>query len=931
MSAYQIVFADKVDSPVWKAMCQVLPLFMNGIIQEEDCLHYLAAHKVSSKERKRIGVAISLGDNEDVLFWNHFSQLERIGCEFFINIVVKSSDHNLKTPPWNSLDPRWRGVCAQRCRASTLDVSSLAAAIQNIISSEFQEIEPLLRPCRPVAEAKELVKALPEFTHGGALDVTNIMLAPARMIYFANSDEKQKQNAWDLWAAKSWLLRKKVCVKLESCRNQIMDNNANNHLAIELFQSWKEIQLWLGKEKPECRFTSTREIVELERMMGLLTDIRLIGKGIPGDSKSQSCNCGIIEDTLSIQIGEKKDNQGFRILVVDDHANCWRDVINLAVANAQKKLNRSVTVDFSLGGLMSKSGDKKHWKQLLLNYDLLLLDVFLPGGEKGTSFLHELRQNVNWLPVLLWTTSLSSELAGSAALHNGYLFKKSISVEELSKAFEAWLPIGSSRRHYSLPNRLFNYTIQKQEYRKLAVEFHEWCLKQLDSFHALDGEYFRFFTDHGGRHIVKLWELLEQALQPFLQSDLVLPAPDNPDREKELLALNLAVVCHELGMFPMSIGGKVEDFSKLGADYLDDVRSLHAVRGMVLLKAGKHWNDKAGEKLWQALDSLQGGIIEHLSVLIGYHARVFKSMSPEAFLKWEILGESNKGAKYDLDERLSKLATPVPSLSRTDEAFKECFETLSNHFESDETARNRLRRQCALFRFIDALDVTYTRNPADFLLGSGKLNAISHREHLKRSLCLSAKIEGGKVCVRMLASAPPRVTLIKIFERLETMMLNGIRTLADSQSFLNNQDASNKNVSEPWNLDLDNAIADHGRLEILKTKSVLMLQKPLDFWLKAVWKVLMGDKLDSEFIKHLKLLEILDNKLQEPKLTVFGAQTIASITALSVAGELLDEYQAIVEAGLSDKISLAPFGWDPRMTWTEIPSGLTSLNRLVQQ
>jgi hypothetical protein len=99
-----------------------------------------------------------------------------------------------------------------------------------------------------------------------------------------------------------------------------------------------------------------------------------------------------------------------------------------------------------------------------------------------------------------------------------------------------------------------------------------------------------------------LWELLEQAFQPFLQDakEALLPI-DEKQRELEILGLYLAVICHELGMFPMKIGEKVEDFAILGRGYLDDVRSLHAVRGMVLLhdatpvdekqELGQYWND----------------------------------------------------------------------------------------------------------------------------------------------------------------------------------------------------------------------------------------------------------------------------------------------------------------------------------------------------
>ena len=566
-----------------------------------------------------------------------------------------------------------------------------------------------------------------------------------------------------------------------------------------------------------------------------------------------------------------------------------------------------VRFEFSLDGeAICCAGEPANALLDFSQFDLVVLDVFL-GGSRGTDTLRRLRRDFSQLPVLLWTTSRDEEITAEATLANGILLKKTVTWEQLQNAVRTWAPHGKAMRTHTLPNPFFNHAIKNLKYRNLAVQFHEWCLKQLDSFHALDGEYFRFFTDHGGRHIVKLWELMERTLRPFLQDDkqTVLPTDPNP-RELEILGLYLAVICHELGMFPMRIGDNVEDFSKLGAGYLDDVRSLHAVRGMVLLHdsksspdgkhIGQYWNDNRGRELGAMLRAEDlHELADRLAVLVGYHARVFKSLGEDEFLNWK---KSQRG----LDAKIKKLASPVPSLSRTDDAFRSTYLALESVFK-DSPIRERLRRQCALFRFVDALDITASRNPAEFLVGSGTLPTKQYAENLKRELCRCATIENGDVRVEMAVQAPSfkmvKAIIFYVHDK-KLMEKEDHKNAVKAFCFVQDELAARPHVKMPWIV----PTKPSGRSQIFKASSALLLQKPLDCWLKEVWKLLIEEKGNTELIKHLKKLNILDAKAQAPKLRFEGAKAIASVTALSVAGELLDEYQAIVEAELSDKIRL---------------------------
>ena len=761
-------------------------------------------------------------------------------------------------------------------------------------------------------------------SHNSRTDLSNQFLAPARLLRLGNASIAAE--VIQKWKTEIW----------EGKDSPFLEANESKVTAVagvtgcELVAAGKKIGNSLNANP-----SSAPEVSDLENVMNQITRIRETA-GLRTGGTGGTGSSGV---DSAIPVGELSAT--YRILVVDDHASAWRPVFE----QLQKTLAIGVPAfnvrfEFSLDGkqICSEKAESRIPADFS-KFDLVVLDVFL-GGSRGTDTLKRLRRDFSQLPVLLWTTSRDEEITAEATLANGILLKKTVTWDQLESAIRTWVPHGKAMRTTTLPNPFFNHAIKNLECRKLAVDFHEWCLKQLDSFHALDGEYFRFFTDHGGRHIVKLWELLEHALQPFLQDDKQNLFPeDEKQRELEILGLYLTVICHELGMFPMQIGNEVENFATLGRNYLDDVRSLHAVRGMVLLHdqaprdegcgAGKYWNDSVGAQLGKRLREVTSGVAERLAVLVGYHARVFKSLSDKAFLNWEVDETKKVGAKHDLDGRLAKLASPVPSLSRTGAAFEETFKQLAAVIGTDAGTRNRLRRQCAFFRFVDALDITASRNPAEFLVGSGKLRAQQHGENLKRELCDYARIEDSEVRVKMRPPSPELELVKKIIESVPKLMKKKDKPSATAASkFLGLQNAAQR-VKEPWSLDLPSAKDDDARLALLQTESVLILQKPLDTWLTNVWEVLKGNGGKDAFVKELQDMGVLDSTSQEPTLVLRGAIIIAQITALSVAGELLDEYQAIVEGGLSDRIRLVPFGWGGARDWSKLPAGLTTLKNTL--
>lgn len=845
----------------------------------------------------------------DGAFTTDLCALWKKGCRRFV-LVTPSSEHPL---PWAGFPAHLRtafDVAIQVCDTPSLErlqqALGAAKSVEPWANSRVQEY----------VEARTLyADLLSIFSHNSQSDLSNQFLAPARLLCLAN--DKKIHDEW----------------------NTVWNGGPNGFQQIVL-NNLQGKYGFLGKELTRAAAPITEGLTklgglseaDLESLMALLTGIRVsAGVRTHAGNSSGSNSKAKVEPVCA-----EGAVTGFRVLVVDDHAASWRPVFEkLRDKLAAGEPTLDVCFEFSVDGKIAHLCDGRTQEPIHFSYyDLVILDVFL-GGTTGVKILNLLRRDFSQLPVLLWTTSRDEEITAEVTLANGVLLKKTVTWRSLTEAVTRWVESGKAMRTRSLPNPFFNHTIRNLEYRKLAVEFHEWCLKQLDSFHALDGEYFRYFTDHGGRHIVKLWELLEQALQPFLQDDKETLLPkEAKQRELEILGLYLTVICHELGMFPMRIGSGVENFATLGKGYLNDVRSLHAVRGMVLLHdcserkdkygVGQYWNDKRGGKLGAELRATAPGVAEHLAVLVGYHARVFKSMSDNAFLKWVVSKEDRTGAKYDLATKLDRLSSPIPSLSRTDSAIRMAFRKLSTHFACDKLRRDRLRRQSALFRFVDALDITASRNPAEFLVGSGSLPPKQYGENLKREVCKSAEIRNGEVCVEIIPP-PPQVEIVKqIINYVSNLNKEETGSVKRALEFLEMQSAATR-VERPWALDFNS-------LSLLQSESALVLQKPLDCWLTNVWEVIMGDGGKGEFVRELRKIKVLHATAVEPTLTLAGAQIIASITALSVAGELLDEYQAIVEAGLSDKIRLAPFGWDgneKEAVWSKLPDGLTTLEKAL--
>jgi DNA-binding NarL/FixJ family response regulator len=771
------------------------------------------------------------------------------------------------------------------------------------------------------------------FGHNSKADLSNQFLAPARLLlepdlYPPPKDATKAAEEWEATVA-NWRQL------WSDFRIRTSDAAARPHFApigSELVALAAPIDRWLLEGDEPCQPS------DLELMMAFLTFCRS-SSGSSTEAEPAGAVAAASVPPLRSSAGEP--SSACKVLVIDDHSHSWQPVFERLQRGLAEE-DHNITFEFSVDASWVTRADRAEGELSRIRpgeYALIILDVFL-GSVDGRTELTAMRHEMDRLPVVLWTTSRNDEISTQAAQASGILLKKTVTWHTLFEVVNLWARRGKVMGASSLPNPFFNHLIQSDNHRRLLRELNEWCLKQLDSFHALDGSYFRYFTDHGGRHIVKLLELLEQALRPFLgDKGGALLSRDADEREFEVLALYITVVCHELGMFPLSLGHEVENFSGQDRGQLDDVRTLHAPRGMVLIKDAtrRFWSDDVGRDLGRFLHEQAYPSARHVSLadmvatLVGYHARFFKDVSSAGFLQWT----------SNTDRRLQSLNAELPAQLPAG-VFRTTMSDLGRVFGRPESARlrERLQRQCALFRFVDAVDLSHSRNPALFLLQHSNRSCLNNREYLKRQLCLAADFDAGVFRVDMSGEPPEPATIRRIVTAVETfgLLKHEVRDEKQQQQTLQLAYAYLEDAAldfcRPWAIAFNRkasneAVAENrSKLE----RSVLVLQKLLDAWVRAVWVVMEPDNKDHSreqpqegFIQHLRDIGVIQPGDRLALGTEAARKLVASVTALSVAGEVLDEYEAIVAVHLTDDIQLGEFRW---LGWNEAAGVLNRVSIL---
>lgn len=698
--------------------------------------------------------------------------------------------------------------------------------------------------------------------HGSSRDIANTLLAPMRLL--AKFGDKTKANT--KWKEKN------------SDLDDLLKNIDGDETKEPRYKDYKEVY--------ERRNVLQNSIMELKGvldksgeedpeivagvakgLMMLLTEFRNKAGLTSGEALLKSVFHPEEGEGFSAQSPESNDAAAtkpdpFRLLVVDDHYDDWAPVFECL----KERISQELEI------VVSKDGKKTNKGEFLvaaaLRCDAVLLDIMINGVNGIHDVLPKIREYSANLPVVLWTTTRTQEITNQAELANGVLLKKTVDDKEFTGTLRHWLEVGQRRRKTALLNPFFDGVIKKPEYRAFALDITEWALKWMSGFHAT-GEYFRAYTDHGGRHFTRVLRFLEQALHPLLGGEEIKRGSENTEavlsntsneREDEFLALYLAVFLHEIGMFPLT---KMDMRALDDAKYMTTVRGLHAPRGMLMLaeNSGKeYWRDERGETAYNALFvSLPESVRLKTAIFVGYHARFFQSLSQGKFLEWDNL-------KSGVDKILENADKFGMFNGKARELLQGSLCCLKTAF-SDEAVSTRLARLAALLRVCDAVDKDRSRIPPAYLCCSGLFNmnkiddaAPEHnRELLKSLVCAKVEVEDGEVTMTVNAKAP---TMDEV-------------KIATGTGFAGTDDEINNLWGNP------------------NPGAVKVWEKALENHIEAKWEKIIsqGGKVEDDELKSL-----------------------VSLSALACGAEVIDEYNAIMEVFPKDKeggkVKLASFVWD---------------------
>ena len=790
-------------------------------------------------------------------------------------------------------------------------------------ASEIEKRRPssaAMHRAREVVFANALFRRMKDFSHGGTKDITNQLFAPLRLRLLRDGNSLPDNNFQS---------------ELDDFGSSVLkDADKLGALGVEIKDAF-------------CRFRSALQDQlscndEIERIMDLLTECRKYGgESVPLVDR---------EEEEKLAPARQNNSKGrYHILVVDDHSEHWKlffeelrpEVGRILKVEAEQVVFNYLALDE--GPLVA------HALAELPDNDAVLLDIFLQQDVDGLSILESIRRHYVNVPVILWTTSREIDLPAEARLANAFLFKKTSTRDHIARVLARQVREGRARRLYPIPGHFFDQSILDEASRKCALRFTEYCSKQLDSFHALDEGFFRYFTDHGGRHLFKLLEYLGAILRPLVD-DISVFSEVPRQCEDEVLALYLSVFLHEFGMlrlqgpnepnWPEMISKSNGDKALLAAE-LNLVRNLHAVRGMVLLAKdpgdepngpNDHWPDEEGQHQAKKRLVPRGAVQSAVAVITGHHSRLLP-------LNCDDSGAWNHSFSYNYKKKVHSALEDLDDLQR--ESLKLKIDT--RFYAEDEvrrvldslTTRNqcpdhlkRLRKHCALFRFVDAIDVDQTRNPARFLCIANKISPRDRRETLKRQVIRKVTIQGGTVDMQTNVP-PPCIDLVYYILTIEAKLGQSTDKLVELLSVPNLKELLNIWITDPWS-EPCNASRE------LK----IVCQKAIDGWLERFWQ---QPKTAEEALRDALPKDRICNR-KELKLQ------LASVTALSVAWEILDEYQAIVDCALTNKVKLGHFWRDtkkdgaycfrsqekmlailfhPKDGLDAIPSGETTANHVV--
>lgn len=886
-----VIFSGKTS--IGKALQRALgPLGGFSVVLDDQCPR--ARERTQDQDVDvRLGLAIIWDE------WEFFDYMARFGSAHVDGVVVVLPLWR-EEKPWSCFrDPRQRKAFRECCRCVRLDIPEIIGAITTLAAERKGMIG---LPTRTVsaAHARNLLPVLNSLSHGGSRDVSNALLGPLRMLRLAGPQHvafAADQKDWRKFADDAW---NEMCRVRNGLQKKVGRQWNYGDLGHELLDVMTTLSG--AGEKPVGIAAGSGVMAacveDIERFMLLMSAIRQEAGGAAPDASTRlPCPPPLHIANVKKQ-GDHGDNQVYRVLVIDDYAVSWRPVLKVAgeilleggVDAATPGRLPGLVFEFSIDGKVVETKDRgpQPIGRLIGDYDLVLLDIFLPNSD-GIEILSRIRSLFHSLPVILWTTSLDPRFPVKASLANGFLQKKSTDCRMLAEVIGHWLEQGRARRTTSLLNPFFDHMVRTHELRQCARAFTDWCMKSMDAFHALDDRYFKFFNDHGGRHVLGVLNNLEKLIRPLLWNQQVFSA-DAAERELQIWHLYIAALCHDLGMFPMAMTSKLrtrdgitieqseERFERFSISQLKQVRKLHGVRSLLVVYE-KDYGSKKFRELKKKLSAAPGASIAVTAMLAAGHNAAFDT--GDQFFSLTATGKKDLESAC-LEEGSGRAVGIWPRMRKDTYRIVEDLKGVLSKMPPAQ--KDQLRRHCALMRLADALDVDESRAPADFLLHNDARSVFDDWENLKRQVVETVTIDRGQISLRLKAVRPLEGDLAALKDlssipgwrdRAKRGVLSGddddlLRLLAGFEYPWSNLNVSEEIVDVSWD------------------------------WAHAFFS--WPDRVGT------------DMKL------------VAALAGLSVAAEIHCDYQAAVSAGLGNELKLDNVEWRSSADWVQ--EKLTVLQRV---
>lgn len=728
--AIMVVVANPSKSPVFGALVAAL-----GVIDSR--VEVRSIDSVNRRGELRGAVGAALCHSRDEVGWR-LSNLYAAGCHDAVVAVLGANGIAGPVPELETVtaDGQCSVVLPGRFLVSVLfraQEAGRAAAYGTPACSFLRHLE-----------AAALYRLIDRFCHRGEFDVTNAFLGEMRVL--AQHHTYQTRMALDS------LIKSVPSTQAYSAFSAAIEAIARDfHLeesAAQLTDLWSRLcaawQVWSDESKPEA-------VAELaSNLMTILSEIRLHAGAAP----SSQVRSGDVVTPVARHMSPQRasSSTAYRVLVVDDHAAPWKPVFEVVATEISEKVQGSVQIDFctdSVSVVVGADGDDRVdlWK-VLPQYDVVLLDVYLPCPDRtvqevpeeyrnvyGLAILRRIRQRLSRLPVLVWTSSMDRALPAAASQANGFVFKKEATINSIEEAIEPWLRYGQGTRGVSLLNPFFDHVICSSERRQIAIDFTQWALKTMDGLHGLDQFYFRYFNDHGGRHLNGVLCNLEKLIRPvlFASDDSGTFSSAQTGFEQEMMWLYVATLCHDTGMFPLPCDQR--EVQTRVPEQMRKVRKLHALRTLALFNCSKlDGRSNPHPDLAELLTRLEPSDRLAISLIAAYHSQ---SSKPDVSLRWLT---PPKEPHLEPDAECCLLADPSSS----------DLENLVRSYVAEvvqEKPDVRLDRFCALLRMADGIDIDFTRLPASHLLADPGRSVLDDCENFKRQVVKAVDVDAGWVNV----------------------------------------------------------------------------------------------------------------------------------------------------------------------------------------